>query len=371
MKPIIFDPKIKKLSEIKKRYKPKLVIDSYKQQLEDLFLVRNPKYRFNKNYKDDFELFIKKHSNGRKLEECGKWVYFPWNRYLIHYLDNNLHQEIRFARNKNLITKEEQEKFYSFKVGVAGLSVGSHAATIIALTGGSEFMKLADPDIISPSNLNRMYFDFSYVGIKKLDAVSRYIYQLNPYAKLKTYPGLNEDNLSDFLDGLDIVVEELDNIKMKLKIREMAKKKKIPVIMATDNGDGVILDIERFDLNPNYPVFHGRLKGFNLEDIDKNTMKLYEAMAKIIDLSLVPSRALNSVLEVGKSIYSWPQLGTAAILSGVIIAYAVRQICLGNNLKSGKIDINLDYIINREYYKKDKKLRLKIKKVFLKKIGIR
>jgi len=365
-KPVIFDLKIQSLEDIQNSYFIHRVIDTYKEQLEDLFLIRNPKYRFDKDYKKDLDKFLGEHSDGMPLEKRGKWVYFPWNRNLVHYLDDMQHQEIRTARNKNFILEEEQKKFYNFSVGIAGLSVGSHGAITIALMGGSRKIKLADPDVISPTNLNRMRLDFMNIGENKAELVAQYIYQLNPYADISVYSeGINGKNVGEFLDGLDILIEELDDVEMKVSMREEAKKRKIPVVMATDNGDNVIIDIERFDLNSDLPIFHGRLEGFDLEEIKKAPQKEFEAMARIIDVSLVPQRILHSVLEVGKTIYSWPQLASAATLSGVALAYIVRKIALAENIISGKTEVNLDSIFD-PLYEQNKEVRIKEAEKFLK-----
>jgi molybdopterin/thiamine biosynthesis adenylyltransferase len=368
-KPIIFDAKDQNLKDIEGKYQINLKVDTYREQLDDLFLIRNPHYRFNKNYQADFEVFVKEHSGGRSLEQCGKWIYFPWNKILVHYLEDKAHQEVRTARNRNLISKDEQEKFYNFNIGVTGLSVGSHGAITTALMGGGRVLKLADPDVISPSNLNRMRFDFSQVGVNKAELVAQYVYQLDPYADVQLYTeGINEKNLEAFLDGLDILVEELDDIEMKVKIREEAKKRKIPVIMATDNGDNVILDVERFDLNPELPIFHGALEGFDVQEVKKSQKKMFEAMSKIIDISLVPPRVLSSVMEVGRTIYSWPQLASAATLSGAVIAYAIRKIALGENIKAGKLEVNLDATFDADYEKNEDFRKRELEK-FLKAVG--
>lgn len=366
IKPIIFDADKIEISDIKKKYKISKIIDAYKLQLEDLFLVRNPKYKFNKNYKEDFERFVKKYSKGKPLEKCGNWVYFPWDQVLVHFLEDKLHQEIRTARNKNFITKEEQEKFYRTKVGIAGLSVGSNIAMIIALMGGGKFMKFADPDIVAPSNLNRINLDFTYLGINKAEAVAQKIFRIDPYAKLELYTdGINKKNIKEFLGGIDILVEELDDLEVKIKIREEARKKRIPVLMATDNGDSVIVDIERYDLNPKYPILHGRLKNFDVYKIKTSLEAFFEGMHRFIDFSLVHSRALSSALEVGKTIYSWPQLATAANFSGVVVAYLVKEISLGKKIKSGKYLIDLEKFFNPNY-QKELKERKKILEKYLK-----
>ena len=349
-KPIIFDLGSQDLGTMKAKYNAGRVIDAYKEQLEDLFLIRNPRHKFSTDYREDLEAFTREHSQGRPLESCGKWVYFPWQKTLVHYLDDALHQEVRTARNKNLITKEEQARFYGFSIGVAGLSVGSHGAITTVLMGGSRAIKLADPDAVSPTNLNRMRFDFTQVGENKAELVAQYVYQLNPYAEVSVYSeGINAGNAGEFLDGLDLLVEELDDIEMKVMMREEAKKRGIPVVMATDNGDNVILDIERFDLHPELPIFYGSLDGFNLKELKASPQKMFEAMAKIIDVSLVPPKVLESIAEVGKTIYSWPQLASAATLSGVLLAYVIRRVALRESVREGKFEVNLDAVVDLEY----------------------
>jgi len=58
----------------------------------------------------------------------------------------------------------------------------------------------------------------------------------------------------------------------------------------------------------------------------------------------------ESLLEVGKSLYSWPQLITASSLSGVAVTYIVKRLLLGKKLKEGKIEVSLDSIFDPEYF---------------------
>jgi molybdopterin/thiamine biosynthesis adenylyltransferase len=361
-KPIIFSARKYSLDFLKKRLKVTKVIDTYRLQLEDLFLIRNPRFRFNKNYQKDLAKFVKEHTKGLPLEKCGNWVYFPWNGFLVHYLEDSLHQELRTARNKNFITSEEQEKLYNATIGIAGLSVGSNIAIALSLMGACRNIKIADPDVIAPSNLNRIITDFTNIGINKAVVIARYIYQVNPYAEVEIFEeGINKKNIKEFLKDLDILIEELDDIEIKVEIRKLARQKKIPVIMATDNGDNVIIDIERFDIKPNLPLFHGNIKNIDYKNINKNMPKLYKAMSKIIGLQFVPSRIMQSIFEVGKTIYSWPQLITAAMLSGVVVAYVVKKIILNEKIKSGKLEVNLNKIFDKDYNKEIRNRKILIK----------
>ena len=212
MKPEQLDRSKESFAEFRDRLRPLVMVDRYDLLLEDLFLMRNPRLKFRGDHKNELKFFAKEYACGRPSEELGEWFYFPWNRTLAHYLPHDEHQEIRTARNRNIITEEEQQKLYDLRVAYAGLSVGSHGALTFALMGGARCFKLADPDDVSASNLNRVRFDFLALGRKKTDLVREYIYQLNPYARIETFEnGVAEENLGQFLDGVDVLVEETDN----------------------------------------------------------------------------------------------------------------------------------------------------------------
>lgn len=339
------------------------IVDQYSRNLEELFLLRNPKYRFDKNYTSDFEKFLRKHTQGEP-DKKSVWFYYPWLKQCIHFLPDKMHQELRTGRNRNLITKEEQKKYYEAKITVLGMSVGSHVATTIAMTGGSKNMNLADPDIYSGDNLNRVRTGFQDVGINKAVAVARKLYEMDPYANYGVYPkGLNENNVEEILDESDIIVEEMDDLYWKLKIRGLARTRGIPVVMGTDNGDGTIVDIERFDLDRSYPILHGTIDNLTAEQCkDINPHELPKVYAKVAGAELAVPRMLESVTEVGKTLYSWPQLGTAADLCGTVVAYLTRRIILKEpNIKSGRYEVNLDSIFESGYEEKVKERRQSFK----------
>src|SRR5258708_222230 len=118
-------------------------VDYYESLLDELFQIRNPWTKMKKEYKQEFEAFRKEHLGNKTISEVGEWFYFPWNKILAHYLSDELHQEIRTARNKDVITGEEQKKLYDTTIAVAGLSVGSHAALTVTMMGMACNLKLA------------------------------------------------------------------------------------------------------------------------------------------------------------------------------------------------------------------------------------
>ncbi len=346
--------KIENLESFKKENPITATVDRYSDLLEELFLVRNPGKKVKSEYKNAFEIFKNDHLAGKSSDDAGQWFYFPWNKMLVHYLSDELHQEVRTARNRNIITKEEQAAIYDATIAVAGLSVGSHAALTIAMMGMSRHIKLADHDEISASNLNRLQYDFTKIGKNKAEAAAEHIYQMNPYAKIDVYSGgLTKENIDEFFTGTDLFIEEMDSLPMKVMSRTKARDAGIPVLMATDNGFGVILDVERYDLDRKYPFFHGRVA--SLEDtISSNARqtnpKIWNKIAsEIIGIDFMEEGLVTSLQGIGRTIGGVPQLGAAAIMSGSILALCAFKILTKKPLASGKYVFSLEATIDPDH----------------------
>ncbi|HQF57467.1 MAG TPA: ThiF family adenylyltransferase [Candidatus Magasanikbacteria bacterium] len=353
-KPIKLNIKEEKIADFKKRFLVNEVFDSFEEQLKELFLIRNPHFRFESNYQSDWLNFLNDYLNGEKIEEKGNWFYFPWSKNLVHYLPEMEHQELRTARNRNIITKEEQEKLYNSTLGFLGLSVGSHVVLTLIMMGIGKRIKLADPDTISASNLNRIRADITSFGVNKCEFIARQIYQINPYLEIEIYAnGVNEENIEAFINQpqkIQVLIEEVDNLEVKISSRLAAKKNSVPVVMATDNGDNVIVDIERYDEEKDLELFNGAIGKVTIEEFKNfSPQELPRLATKIAGPRLITARMQDSLLEVGKSIYSWPQMGNAATLAGVSLSYVVKRILLGESLVSGKKEVNLDAIFQANY----------------------
>lgn len=372
MKPEQLDRSKESLASFSERLNVQTTFDRYDLLLEDLFLIRNPRFKFIKDYQDELKAFTEEYVAGRPMEEVGEWFYFPWNKTLAHFLPEDEHQEIRTARNRNIITEDEQKKLYSLRVAYAGLSVGSHGALTFALMGGAKHIKIADPDEVSASNLNRIRFDYLSLGRKKTELVREYIWQLNPYAEITSFDaGVTEDTLDHFLSDVDVLVEETDNLELKILLRLAARAHGIPVVMATDNGDNIIVETERFDLDKNLQLFNGVLGDITIEEFRSfPPPELPKLATRIAGPNLVTERMMASLLEVGRSIYSWPQLGDAATLSGVAIAYILKRLALGQPVATEKAEISLDATLDPDYHTPERQAqRDRARAEFFKAIG--
>ncbi|WP_373453682.1 Rv1355c family protein [Rhodococcus sp. 06-235-1A] len=276
------------------------------------------------------------------LDESDRWVFFPWRKTVVAVLGPHSYRHLRLDRNRNKITLAEQNSLGDLTIGIIGLSVGHAIAHTLALEGICGTLRLADFDEIELSNLNRIPASILDLGINKAVVAARRIAEIDPYIRVDIVEdGITEDTIDGFFDGLDLLVEECDSLDVKVLAREAARSRRIPVLMET--SDRGLLDVERFDLDPERPVFHGVLG-----EIDSTSLRGLGTRDKIpivldqLDASLLSSRMAASMVEVSETIETWPQLGGDVQLGGATIAAAVRRFGTGAPLPSGRIRIDLD-----------------------------
>ncbi|MFI5035633.1 MAG: Rv1355c family protein [Acidimicrobiales bacterium] len=280
------------------------------------------------------------------LEEGARWVYYPWRRAVVRLLASRPFTALRLDRNRNKLTTSEQSRLRTLRVGVVGLSAGHTIAHVLAMEGLVGEMRLADFDTLELSNLNRVPASVLDLGVNKAVVAARRISEIDPYLKVVVVPeGVNRENLPAFLEGLDVVIEECDSLDMKFLVREAARERRIPVIMET--SDRGVLDVERFDLEPDRPIFHGLLG-----DMDSGKLaglSLAEKAPFVIRLigpREASSRGAASLLEVGQTVTGWPQLGSEITLGAATVAAAVRRIGLSGELPSGRVRFDVEEILS-------------------------
>ncbi|MFW0795285.1 ThiF family adenylyltransferase [Gordonia sp. CPCC 205515] len=276
-----------------------------------------------------------------------RYIYFPWRSTLVRMPDEHVYYRLKTARNRHLLTSREQEQWSRARIGVAGLSIGSSVLTACSLTGARHF-HIADPDELAPTNLNRLPNSVCDIGRGKLELAHRRILESDPYSTIAEFPNGYAPADADAFLGLDgepltVVVEEIDDVALKIDLRRRARAARIPVVSATDMGDNVVLDIERFDLDADYPIFHGRGEHFTAGDAEDPRQKLRMA-ATIVGDTLTP-RMAYSAGQLGRSIASWPQLGSTATMAGAVVAVATRNIVCGRPVASGRFVVDVEGLL--------------------------
>lgn len=352
------------LNKIKFKNNSPIIINNFDLWLRDSFIVNYPKYKSTSHFEKltEFKEFCSKnHIMLDNLDLSGVWVFFEWKNELVHLLPENLHHQVLTARNKNLISYQEQEKFYKANTAVAGLSVGQSAALTIATTGGAKKMKLADFDRLGPTNLNRIKGTVSEVGDFKCDIAARQIYSINPFAKLNLfYDGINDSNIEEFLNDIDLIVDEIDNFHIKALLRKKAMERRIPLVMAFDTADGVVLDVERYDINDKQQPFFGKLTDKEFDYLVRNNpdpKTIPKFVVKTMGEETIPDLFKSSIIKVGTELAGVPQLASTAFLAGSLVSFAARMIAINSKINGRfyvdfrKITRSEEYILNNEEIK--------------------
>lgn len=312
------------------------VHDTLTDQLGLLVSVRSPAARLTPHELDQRILC---QLGGRQLTDYGVWVWYPWSATLAHVLPRAEYREVRTDRNRHKITEAEQGRLAEMRIGVVGLSVGNAAAVVFALEGIGGSFRIADLDRLDLSNLNRLRAGIADLGVEKTVLAARQMFEVDPYLDIERFAqGVQPENVEDFLLGggrLDLLVEECDDLHLKVLIRERARAHRIPVIMET--SDRGLLDVERFDLEPDRPIFHGLVDSLRAADVrGLATKDKIPFVLAILDGRGLSTRAAASLPEIGQTIGSWPQLASGVALGGALVADAARRLLLGEPVGSGR-----------------------------------
>jgi len=312
------------------------VVDVFQQQLREWLKAEHPDKQLSEA---EINHLASLHTDPTDDEKNGAWIYYPWRNALVHCLSREEFIRVRTIRNLHKITSDEQGILSSAKVGVVGLSVGQSVAISLVMERICGSLRIADFDTLELSNLNRIRSSMIHQGELKTTIVAREIAEIDPFIEVSCYDkGLQADNLHDFLDGLHLVVDECDSLEMKIMLRKACREKGIPVVM--DTSDSLMLDVERFDLEPNRPIFHGLINEEELIDW-QNPQQRMRLLSQIIEPQNASMRAQQSLSEIGKTITTWPQLATDVAMGGAFAAKIIRQILLGETIPSGRFRMDI------------------------------
>ncbi|RMI34843.1 Rv1355c family protein [Nocardia stercoris] len=275
-----------------------------------------------------------------------RWAYYPWRNALVGVPGPRTMRTIRLDRNRNKLSQAEQERLGTQVIGVVGQSVGHAIAYTLAQEGTCAELRLADFDELELANLNRVPAGLFDLGLNKAVVTARRIAELDPYFPVVVYPaGITDDNIDEFFTGLTAVVEECDSMDIKLAVREAAQQYAIPLLMET--SDRGLLDIERYDLEPGRPLFHGLLNGATRADLrGLSTRDKAPYVARILDPAGMSVDFAAGLVEVDQTLSSWPQLGGDVQLGGASVAAAIRRLGLGRRLPSGRTRVDLEQCLD-------------------------
>ena len=324
------------------------VHDTIEEQLTELVRSREPA----RTDPSEIERAKREQLAGLAAWEYGTWAWFPWSGRLVHVLPREEFRLVRTDRNRGKIERPEQRRLFGKRVGIVGLSVGNSAAVTFALEGIGGAYRLADFDDFGLSNLNRLRAGVHHLGVNKAVITARQMYEIDPYLEIEIYrEGLTEESIAEFFVGgdgrLDLLVEECDTPWAKIAAREYARDLGIPVVM--DCNDRGMLDIERFDHEPDRPLLHGLIGDLKSVDVaELSRQARIDLILAMVDADRISPELAASFRQIGHTLSSWPQLASGVALGGALTGEAARRILLGTPCVSGRFYTDLELQLRPE-----------------------
>jgi hypothetical protein len=301
------------------------IIDTIERQLADLALVRLPSAHRSAE-RDRFAEQAAASKGARA--SYGVWVYFPWEAKAVHLLAPDDYFDVITNRNQDKITRDEQIRLRAKRVGVVGLSVGGEAAVTVAQEHLCGEIVLADFDRLDLSNLNRLNAGCDELGLRKTA-----IAKIDPYLKVTVFgEGVTAENAGQFLDGLDLLIEECDNPQIKRGVRLFAKERGVNLAYAADERG--FFSVEPYRDFPELDPFHGRItQPQQPRERYSTALAFFRALSEWIGgWDNLSERTRESLVRISDDLCGYPQLASEARYAAGQIGHLARRLLLGERI---------------------------------------
>jgi hypothetical protein len=307
-------------------------------------------------------------ASGRLEPDYGTYVIDHARGDLYLVAPERWHKLALVTSNSKLLTDpdgrltwaEIRQKLEGAVVGFLGVSVGGNLLEGWLREARPRRVKVADPDWVELTNFNRgermslrhavsprsARFDpanpYDVPRVSKAEYIAYEQQLVDPYLDVDVYKeGVNRENLERFFAGgdgeppIDLLVEEMDNLDLKILVRQVAREHGVDVVMLSDFGHQAHLWWNPFSERANAPIGYGA---------DDATLLAALAGAKTGDRSRVFEfvAALCGADFAGDQFGAWirgegeqptgslPQSGATAMASGAIGGKEIALRVLGH-----------------------------------------
>lgn len=250
-----------------------------------------------------------------------------------------------FSRNLGWLTPQEQRRLRGARVAVAGMggAGGVHVQGLARLGVGA--LNLTDFDSFELANFNRQAgAALTTVGQPKVDVMGAFALDVNPETDVRVFPeGINENNLGDYLEGVDVLIDAIDFFANGLRpaLYRAARERGIPVVCAAPLGAGASL----ICFQPNGARFEDY---FGFAGCDDITM----AVRFMVGMSpRLPQRHYLAYPEIVDFVKRRvPSLGVACQFTAGMAVTAVMKLLLGRGqVKGAPHSYQFDAYLGRYY----------------------
>ncbi len=171
---------------------------------------------------------------------------------MLSMLDKGIFPEA-LKRNSSSLGPVDQKRLLEGRVLVLGCGgLGGYVIEILARTGVGGLM-VADGDYFEESNLNRQLFcTHETLGLNKAEVAARRIKEVAPFCDITPISSfLDKEELGSYLEGVDVVVDAIGGIDIKLDVICECRERGVGVVTGAVAGfEGLVSSITPFSRTP-------------------------------------------------------------------------------------------------------------------------
>jgi adenylyltransferase/sulfurtransferase len=139
-----------------------------------------------------------------------------------------------------------QEKLKRSRVVIAGAGGLGSPIAIYLTAAGIGMIRMIDHDQVTLSNLNRQILHWGDdIGRNKVESAGTKLRKLNSAVRIEAISEtITEGNVSQLVDGCDLIVDAMDNLPTRYVLNRCAVEKKLPFFHGAVNGfEGRVMTI--------------------------------------------------------------------------------------------------------------------------------
>ncbi len=269
-----------------------------------------------------------------------------------------------FYSSTLLFSDATMERISGSVVGVVGVGgVGAVSAEMLCRLGVGN-LKIADPDVYEPFNLNRQLFATGEtLGRNKALSAADRIRSINPECHVEAFEeGITRANIESFCENADVLVCQCDRESSKVLLHRAAKRFRIPVVTGSrssiyDHRWKVMARVLNYrddtDLECYDEVFHPDMASVPFDELTEPVLRGYDekvrkkdrgvfkqiALEKPEHYASIDAEDLAERIETTENYNKRHVCAVHANTAGCLVATQTLKVLIGGPL--GKIEVNL------------------------------
>lgn len=189
----------------------------------------------------------------------------------INQMSNLTEEEkLRYARQITLADfgEDAQSKIKQSRILVVGLGGLGTFSSLLLTEIGIGYLRIIDRDIVEQTNLHRTpLYTAADLDRAKVEVAGDRLKKLNPSMVVDTHAcHVGISNIDDLLDGIDIVIDALDNFETRRIINQACVQKGIPFIFCGVSARSGNISV--FNLGKESPCLSCLYHGVNDNDLE-------------------------------------------------------------------------------------------------------